>query len=354
MTGKQSVRKIPANANGALARAKALTPEARSDAARKAATARWDEERGVLQSQCSGQLTIGNMKFECDVLSDGTRIITQGDFMETMGIYASGAIYKNSVADLPHFLSFKILKPFVDMHFKAPQLITVDYRTKKGQMARGIKAETIPTICEVWMGADEKANLGSRQKQVAQNAKTLMRALAHTGITALVDEATGYQDFRAKDALAKIFTEFLENEQQKWTKTFPLEFYKEIYRLRGWPWKFEPDKRWDMQGPRALAQYTNDLVYDRLLPGLTNELRKKNPVLETGRQSSKHHQWFNPDRGHPRLREHLSGVIAILRLSEDWKSFMRNLDRIYPKHPKPEAESPLIVSQVEKSLDKKK
>jgi hypothetical protein len=61
---------------------------------------------------------------------------------------------------------------------------------------------------------------------------------------ALDDEATGYQDDRAKDALAKIFTTLLAKERQKWMLTFPLDFYKEIYRLRGW--KFEP---WNTKRP---------------------------------------------------------------------------------------------------------
>ena len=38
-----------------------------------------------------------------------------------------------------------------------------------------------------------------------------MRALAHVGIIALVDEATGYQYERAKTALAEI----LENDSRK-------------------------------------------------------------------------------------------------------------------------------------------
>ncbi len=80
-----------------------------------------------------------------------------------------------------------------------------------------------------------------------------------------------------------------------------------------------------------VAHWTDDFVYDRLAPGLTEELRHKNPVVETGRRTHKHHQWFNPERGHPKLKEHIAGVIALLRASEDWKSFLRGLNRAYPK-----------------------
>lgn len=246
-------------------------------------------------------------------------------------MYYSGWVSKNRsdedlAADTPQFLAFKTLKPFVERHLGDLQSITVEYRTKRGNIARGIKAEIIPKICDVWLDADDEVKLGTRQKRIATKAKLFMRALAHTGIIALVDEATGYQDARAKDALARIFTEFLAKDRQKWTLTFPIDFYKEIYRLRGW--KFEP---WNTKRPSVVAAWTDNFVYDRLAPGLTEELRSKNPVVETGRRSGKHHQWFNPDKGHPRLKEHISGVIALLRAADNWEAFKRGLDRAYPK-----------------------
>jgi hypothetical protein len=157
----------------------------------------------------------------------------------------------------------------------------------------------------------------------------LLRSLT-SALFALIDEATGYQDDRAKYALAKIFTSFLAKERQKWTLTFPLDFYKEIYRLRGW--KFEP---WNTKRPSVVASWTDDFVYDRLAPGLTDELRNKNLIAETGRRSGKHHQWFNPDKGHPKLKEHISGVIALLRAADNWEAFRRGLDRAYPKFGEP-------------------
>lgn len=312
-------------------RAELLPPERRAEIGRIAAAKRWDRNREVLQSEYPGVLEIGDMRLECDVLSDGTRVLTQTDFMEAMEMYYSGWVSRNRSdeaisSDIPQFLAFKTLKPFVDRHLGDLQSITVEYRTRSGQIARGIKAEIIPNICEVWLDADDEVKLGARQKRVAAKAKMLMRALAHTGIIALVDEATGYQDVRARDALAKIFSEFLTNERQKWTLTFSLDFYKEIYRLRGW--KFEP---WNTKRPGVLAAWTDDFVYDRIAPSLTEELRRKNPVLESGRRSHKHHQWFNTERGHPKLKEHIAGVIALLRASESWEAFKRGLDRAFPK-----------------------
>jgi hypothetical protein len=191
---------------------------------------------------------------------------------------------------------------------------------------RGYDASILVAVCGVWLEARKQGKLQKQQLGKAQAAEALTLALADTGVVALIDEATGYQDERARDALAKIFTTFLAKERQKWALTFPIDFYREIYRLRGW--KFEP---WNTKRPSVVAHWTDDFVYDRLAPGLTEELRNKNPVAETGRRTHKHHQWFNPERGHPKLKEHIAGVIALLRASEDWKSFIRGLNRAYPK-----------------------
>jgi hypothetical protein len=78
---------------------------------------------------------------------------------------------EDAAADVPHFLSFKSLKPFVDKHLGDLQSIIVKYRTERGNIAHGIKAEIIPKICDVWLDADEAKTLGARQKQIAQRAR---------------------------------------------------------------------------------------------------------------------------------------------------------------------------------------
>ena len=275
---------------------------------------------------CSGSLDIGEMSFPCSVLSDGTRILTQSEFMRGMDMYYSGWVAKHGPAELPHFLAFKSLVPFIDKHLGGLQSITMKYRTERGATADGIRADTIPKICDVWIDANEHGKLGSRQKQVAAKALLLVRALAHVGIIALVDEATGYEHIREERALANILEKFIAEELQRWTKTFPFEFYKQICRLKDWP-DIHASKR-----PSVIGKYTNEYVYDRLAPGVLEELKRKNPVVPgKGRRERKHHQWFTPDIGHPKLKEHLEGVIAIMRISNNWDSFKHRMDIAYPK-----------------------
>ena len=61
-------------------------------------------------------------------------------------------------------------------------------------MASGYRAELLPDVCEVYLKAREAGVLPTNQKHVAKQAEILMRGLAHVGIIALVDEATGFQE----------------------------------------------------------------------------------------------------------------------------------------------------------------
>ena len=109
--------------------------------------------------------------------------------------------------------------------------------------------------------------------------------------------------------------DFLAEELQPWAKTFPFEFYSQMCRLKNWPGIYA------VKRPSLIGRYTNDIVYERLGPGLLEELKIRNPVMSTGYRRHKHHQWFTPELGHPKLKEHLAGVIAIMRISRSWNGF---------------------------------
>ena len=299
MVGKKPRTEVERLASkGGKARARALTAEERRRIAVAAAESRWGKKLPV--AQYPGTLKIGDLEFDCAVLSDGkTRLITQSDFMEGMGMYYSGWVAKNRseedrAADTPHFLSFKSLKPYVDRHLGDLPSIIIKYRNARGNVAHGIRAEIIPKICDVWIDADEEGTLGARQKQIAAKARILMRALAHVGIVALVDEATGFQAMRDQDALAKYLEQYVTKEFRQWVRTFPRSFFRELCRLKGVPF---PE---DMRLPRYFGHIINDVVYDRLAPGLRRALEGKNPTEgPNNRRRKKHHQMANLGCGEP-------------------------------------------------------
>jgi hypothetical protein len=150
--------------------------------------------------------------------------------------------------------------------------------------------------------------------------------LAEVGIIALVDEATGYQSTRDREALQAILDKYLRKEFAAWAKRFPDEFYREIFRLRGWDWNAMSVAR-----PGVVGKYTNDIVYERLAPGILEELRQRNPVRESGHRKAQHHRLLTDEIGHPALAQHLHAVIGLMRASATWEGFKSLLDRAFPK-----------------------
>lgn len=316
---------------GGSARAEKLTPDERREIAKKAARQRW-MYGGVRPVNAShvGTIRIGDLELACANLPDGRRVISEAAMMQALGRGYSGYYsQRDSAVDdgsavVPRYLAPKVLKPYItdDLSF----LQVIPYRTTTGAIAKGVNAEDVPKICKIWMKAREDGKLSQVQLRTAQKAEMIVLALAHTGIIALIDEATGYQEVRDKNALQAILDRYLAKEFAAWAKKFPDEFYHEIFRLRQWTWKGMRVNR-----PQCVATYTNDLIYARLAPGILQELEARNPVKENGRRVSKHFQWLTNDVGHPALAQHLHAIIGFMRASDTWDEMMHLVNRAFPK-----------------------
>lgn len=322
MSKKQVFERASMPSIGGKARAEKLSSAERKSIACKASDARW----GVFQATHTGDLRIGETVIPCAVLEDGTRVLTQEGFFKAIGRSGKPAAGRGSqVEKIAPFLALDNLKPFVDLEL-VDSTKPVLFKTPAGSRAYAYKAEMLPRVCEVYLRARDANALLKSQEKMAKACEILMRGLAHVGIVALVDEATGFQDDRAKDALAKILEAFVAKELQKWMKTFPADFYKEMFRLRNLEWNKTVKK------PRYIGHLTNDLVYARLAPGVLEELRKKNPITNSGHRKNRHHQWLSHGVGHPKLLHHLGSVTALMKISDNWESFKKLLDKYMPTY----------------------
>ncbi len=154
-----------------------------------------------------------------------------------------------------------------------------------------------------------------------------MRGLANVAIIALVDEATGYEKLRKRQALAEVLDRYLSDKLNPWTKTFPDAYYENLFRLKGWDYKtLSPGDG----KPAEVGKITREVVYRRLHPGIVEELDRQNPQVVPGRRLYKHHQWLSDEIGHPALREHLAKIVTVMQLSDGWIEFERNLGKVLP------------------------
>lgn len=279
-----------------------------------------------------GELQIGAVVLPCAVLPDGTRVITQGAMATAFGPVTGGRQMRKRAedehaADLPPFLVAESLKSFISDDLRTLVSNPHKYKDPRGGPVRiGFEAILLPKVCDVWLKAREAAALTKIQKPVAKRAEILMRGLAHVGIIALIDEVTGYQEIRDRLALQAILDAYLRKELAAWAKRFPDEFYQQMFRLKDWQWKGMTINR-----PSVVGKFTNDLVYERLAPGILEELQTRNPKDGKGHRAAKHHQWLTEDVGHPALAQHLYAVIGFMRASATWDSFYRLMQRAFPK-----------------------
>jgi hypothetical protein len=278
-----------------------------------------------------GKLTIAGFDIRCYVLDNSTtdRVLSRQDLLVALGRSANptSRAVSNEAPSTPNFLSASNLKQFVtDDLLKSIQPVV--FTSLKWHKTIGYTADVIKDICYVFIDAAKAGVLKPNQLHIAERCELLVRGFASVGVRALVDEATGFQEIRPRDDLQRYLDTFLLKEYSKWVKRFPEEFFEGFFRMKGWTWNEASTKR-----PVIVGTYINDFVYQRLAPYILEELRNKNPVSESGHRKAKHHQWLTPDIGHPKLQEHLQGVMAIQRIAGDnWRKFKEMMDKAFPRY----------------------
>lgn len=319
---------------GGRARASALSPEARKAIATRGARARWgivDVPEGTIvpKAIAVGVLQIGSIP--CAVLDDAenTRVLTQSGFLSALGRSPNPkSAGTEQLAHLPAFVRAKNLEPFIsDELIRSASPIVFDTGGRGGMAGRalGYRAQLLPQVCWVYAKAQMAGKLLPGQRHIAEACTRLLEGLTDVAIDALVDEATGFQDIRAKDALIRLLEKYVSKDALPWVKTFDYELYREMFRLHGYA--YVPGS---VKLPMIFARRAED-IYRRLAPGVREELRKLVKRGPSGRPSEKLFQHLTEHAGYKELRDLLRSVKTIMMLSADVKDYQRKLDRVHPK-----------------------
>lgn len=268
----------------------------------------------ILKATHEGKLELGNSVIDVAVLENGQRIITQSGVFKALGRPARG---NSRVIGIPTFMDAKNLQPLITQDLR-DVINKIEYIGKNGKTQSGFDANILPLVSDLYLRAREKGVIKTEsQLQTAQKAEILVRSLAKVGMTALVDEATGYQYERERFELQKIISAYINDELLKWQKMFPDEFYFEIFRLNGWDYTVQSIKK----RPGVVGKWTNELIYKRLPSGVLEELKRRTPRSEKGNYTARFFQNLTPDIGHPELTAQIYKVIGIMRISKNWNDF---------------------------------
>lgn len=314
---------------GGVASRASLTAEQRSESASKAAKAKVELSK-LPKATHFGSLKIGEISIPCAVLENGVRVLSESGIADALLGSRSGASKKlkkqaeEAGAPVPVFIAPGLLKPFISNDLIDGPLSPIEY-VSNGKKAVGFEASVLPIACDIWLKARQAGALQKQQLDKAFKAEILMRGLAHVGVIALIDEATGYQRDRAKNALAEILEKFVAKELQPWVKTFPADYYEQLFRLYNLPFPPEGKPQWR---PSFIGHITNNVVYDRIAPELLPELKR---LASKAEKKAKLHQCLTTDIGHPKLREHLASIVTILKISKSPEQFRQLVDQVHPR-----------------------
>ncbi len=323
MTKEKPVTLEEAGKKGGAARAAKMTKEERSESARLAAEGRWAGKSSVPRATHEGVLPLGGVDIACYNLPGGRRVLSQTTMIGALGISPGGS--GSGTGDrLAKFVAQDRLKGRVSEELVARTERPILFRTVEGRQAYGYDATALAEICAAIQEAHRAGVLMKQQEHVAAKAYVLGMALMKTGIIALVDEATGYQKDRARDELQTILAAYISKGLLPWTRRFPQQFFDQVFRMYGWP------LRDDNKRPHPVAHFIRSHVYERLPPGVMDELERLNPPLENGRRKSALHQWLTVDTGHQHLDRQITTVTTLLSASKDMDEFRRLLDRVQP------------------------
>lgn len=305
---------------GGAARAAALTPERRKEISAKALASRKCCQK-YPKAVNEGILLIGDHKLPCAVLEDGTRVLTQRALVTVMGARKGGGTKKaEGGALLPPFLAYSSLKPVITKKLEASSC-PIKFKMKKGGIANGYKAELLADVCEIYLKARDLDLLPHNQLHIAAQCEIIMRALAKVGITGLVDEASGYQQDRERDALQKLLAEYISEELLPWTRRFPIRFFDELKRIYNCK---------DLKGtPAYFGHFINKYIYKPLAPGVLEELKEKNPTNDNGRRKDCHHQWLTETTGVTALDKQLIEITTLMKISERKDTFETNFKKCF-------------------------
>ncbi|MDD4962779.1 MAG: P63C domain-containing protein [Gallionella sp.] len=233
-------------AKGGIARADKLTPEQRSEIAKKGAAARWGAETLKATHKGNFKKDFG-IDVECYVLNDKnkTAVISQSGMGVALGLGDGGTrlprfVFNKTMTEYiwPE-LTEKINNPII---FQSVRVLPSGHPAQSS-VANGYDVTILIDICKAILKAESDGKLKPESNAVKQ-AHIIVNASAKAGIQGLVYALSGFD--RTKEEVIAAFKLYVQDEAKKYESEFPVELYTEWHRLyeipvldRGRSWHFK-------------------------------------------------------------------------------------------------------------------
>jgi len=260
-----------------------------------------------------GEIIIGDIHLLCYVLNNGKRVIAQRSL-----VYILTSKHNT---DLTRYFQTSNLSAYFDLSHINEQ--TIDFMIPGSQRkATGYEAALLIEICRAYLRAQDDQTITKNQLPLVKRAKIIIRSCAQTGITDLIDKATGYQKVNEENTIRSSLKAFIADEIQEWGKMFPGDFWSELARLENV--QYSPGNR-----PHRWDSYITEFVYDAVDDDFANELRSDNPYPFFNQDQD---QWLrNYNRN--KIRKHLIQVTSVLKTCKDLADFKDKFSYVFYNSP---------------------
>jgi len=294
-------------AKGGKATAEKLTPEQRSERAKKGAIARWGEKPLKVFRKGNFQDDFG-VDVDCYVLDDAQRtaVISQIGMASALGLSPRGNSF-------PSFIASQAMEESIsgELREKLEKPLLIQWGSGGGEqppsIIHGHDAALLIEVCNAIADADRRGKLGKRYDKVVEQAAIINGASAKSGIKGLVYALAGYRP--EVEEVIHAFKVYVQEEAKKYEQEFPNELYMAWHRLyqipvpvRGKPWQFMHLTRRHIYYPLAKSS-------GRILE-LLRALRDRDP------HKKKLFQFLN-DVGTRALRMHMGRIVEMADDSVD-------------------------------------
>jgi P63C domain len=300
-------------AKGGIARAATLSPEKRSEIAKKAAGTRW----GYGVTHTGNFREAFGIDVECYVLDDGkkTAVIGQKGMAVALLNVASSGLALSRFANGKTIS--KVLGPEILARIENPLKFKGYDPTADRKIVRPINGYGVGLlidICQAIVMANARGELMRVHSRIAQQAQIILGASAKAGIEGLVYALAGYD--RTKEDVIAAYKLYVAEEAREYEREFSPELYEQWYRLyglikpvRGRPWEFK--------------FLTVDHIYKPLAKsaGRVFSLAKLSKQ-EHGEKQDKIHQFLS-EIGVKALRTQVGKIIGIASVSRTREEYER-------------------------------
>lgn len=264
----------------------------------------------------SGLLPIGDVELQCAVLENETRILSAASVFKAFNRSRKGMNNRLEVGGtkIPPFLATKNLKPYINEELMRWTKL-IEYKDGKS-IKRGYDSLLLPAMCDVYLRARRDGALTKSQEKLAIQAEILLTAFAKIGITALIDEATGYQKSRNNDALRMLLAQYIAEGLREWARTFPDSFFDELDRL------YSNEKTTSRSRPRYYGKFINKYIYEPIEHGYVKAELDKLNITPEGKRRARFHQWLT-DEGKTILVHRTGKVEGLMERCQNIEQFKR-------------------------------